>query len=147
MEKKKGLFKTATYREFGIRVKKNKNEMKSLMKQIKEKGNRVVGYGASAKGNTMLNFFKISLDYIVDDNSFKWGFMTPGRNILIKNPEELAKEKRRLYIVVLSWNFYNEIAKKIRELRGRDTKDICIMYIPKIKQIPLRKSSSFLISA
>lgn len=131
-EKKKGLLSEKTYKLFGKRVLTNRREMIKLIKKLRKEKKKVIGYGASAKGNTMLNYFKIDLDYIVDDNKLKWGYKTPGRNILIKGPEALAKEKEPLYIVILSWNFYDEIVKKINSIRGK-AGDYAFLYVPKVE--------------
>ena len=131
-ERKKGLLSLRTYKAFGKRVLDNREKMVKLIKDLQKQGKKVIGYGASAKGNTMLNFFQIDLDYIVDDNKLKQGFLTPGRNIPIKSPIDMKKEKNELYIVILSWNFFNEIKKKIKTIRGK-AKDYAIMYIPNVE--------------
>ncbi|HYM65397.1 MAG TPA: class I SAM-dependent methyltransferase [Candidatus Sulfotelmatobacter sp.] len=130
-EKTNGLLEKRAYLEFSKRVKKNKEDFIKLNSLLKLKKEKIIGYGASAKGNTMLNYFKINLDYIVDDNPLKWEYETPGRNIIIKSPNILKKEKQSLYIVVLSWNFYKEISKKILKLRF-NSKDKIILYVPKV---------------
>ena len=124
-----GLLQKETYVNFSEQVKKNKQDMQLLVKQLQEDGKKVIGYGASAKGNTMLNYFGIDLDYIVDDNPMKWGYMTPGRNIVIKSPEVLADEGE-LYIVILAWNFFDEIIKKIERITNK--KDHYICYVPEV---------------
>jgi 2-polyprenyl-3-methyl-5-hydroxy-6-metoxy-1,4-benzoquinol methylase len=131
-EKTKRLLNEKSYKTYAEKVKKNKQDMLSLLTKLKSKNKKVIGYGAAAKGNTMLNYFKIDLDYIVDDNELKWGLKTPGRNIPIKNPQVMKEERDKLYIAILSWNFYNEIAKKIVAIRGH-VKDYAILYVPKVK--------------
>lgn len=136
-EKKKGLFDVKTYVKFAKRVSKHKKKMIKLLKSAKNHGRKTIGYGASAKGNTMLNYFKIDLDYIVDDNPIKWEYLTPGRNIPITSPQELGKEPQLLEIVILAWNFYNEIAKKIVQIRGKNTGDRYLLYIPTVRSLTL----------
>lgn len=136
-EEQKGLFRLSTYKRFTNNVIKNKQMLKSLVSNIKNKGKKVIGYGASAKGNTMLNYFKLNLSYIIDDNDLKWGLLTPGRNILIKPPHILQEEKNSLYIIILSWNFYSEIVKKIKAFRNKINKDYCILYVPKVQKTVL----------
>ncbi len=145
-EQKKGLLSEDSYRAFSQRVSKNKKDMLSLLKKLK-KEKKIIGYGASAKGNTMLNFFKIHLDYIIDDNELKWGYLTPGRNIPIRQPSTLSDEKEALAIVILSWNFFNEILRKIVHLRPKSKNDTSILYVPEVKEIPVRKENIFSISA
>jgi SAM-dependent methyltransferase len=147
IEKEKGLLKTKSYLQFSDRVKKNKQDFLKLIDKLRKNNEKIIGYGASAKGNTMLNYFKVDLDYIVDDNELKHGFKTPGRNIIIKKPNELAKETQRLNIVILSWNFYKEIAKKIISQRNKRYNDRAIVYVPKIAIKIISEYESFNISA
>lgn len=136
-EKESGLFDIQTYKRFAKNVAKNRNSLRKLVSDLKKKKKRVIGYGASAKGNTMLNYFNLDLDYIVDDNPIKWGFVTPGRNIPIKSPKLLREEKENLYIIILSWNFYKEIVNKIKQLRGNKYRDSAILYVPKVTLNPI----------
>lgn len=146
-EKKKGLLKEETYSTFAGRVKKNKRDMRTLLTKLRRRGKKIIGYGASAKGNTMLNYFKTDLDYIVDDNELKWGYKTPGRNIPVVSPFTMKEEMHGLAIVILSWNFYNEILKKILLIRGEESNDSSILYVPEIKELPVSKKSILSISA
>lgn len=94
-------------------------------------GKKVVGYGASAKGNTMLNAFpNVHLDYIVDDSKYKWGLATPGRRIPILSPDVLRAEEGQVAIVLLAWNFGREIIKRVRDWRGGE--DDWISYVPRV---------------
>lgn len=131
-EKESGLFDIQTYKLFAKNVAKNRNYLRKLVSDLRKDRKKVIGYGASAKGNTMLNYFNLDLDYIVDDNSLKWEFVTPGRNILIKSPKILQEERENLYIVIMSWNFYKEIVGKIKKLRGNKYHDNAILYVPKV---------------
>ena len=92
----------------------------------------VIGYGAAAKANTFLNFSKIKLNLIVDDNKMKQNKFTPGSNILIKNSTALEKIKQNLYIIPLAWNFYSEIKKRVKILRPKK-EDKFIICFPKFK--------------
>lgn len=146
-EKAKGLLDVVTYKKFSARVKKNKKDMKELMLKLSKNNCKVIGYGASAKGNTMLNYFKIKPDYIVDDNKLKWGYKTPGMNIPIVSPSEIAKEKGQLYIIVLSWNFFNEIAKKVQKIALNNDSIKLITYVPNINIYHIKKVITYEISA
>lgn len=145
-EKKKGLLNKNTYIAFSDQVKQNKEDMKKLLKDLKKQKKKIIGYAASAKGNTMLNYFKIDMDYIVDDNNLKWEYLTPGRNIRIKSIKALQKEKEPLYIVVLAWNFYNEIAQRIVSARGNEN-DFAILYVPKVELRKIGDSKKYIPSA
>jgi SAM-dependent methyltransferase len=131
-EKSQGLLQEKTYIAYAERVKKNKKDMQKLIRRLRKENKKIIGYAASAKGNTMLNYFKINFNYIIDDNELKWEYLTPGRNIPIKGSATLASEKEELYIVILAWNFYNEIAKRIIKARGHK-KDFAILYVPNVE--------------
>jgi 2-polyprenyl-3-methyl-5-hydroxy-6-metoxy-1,4-benzoquinol methylase len=95
----------------------------------------IVGYGAAAKGNTLLNFGGIDLDYIVDDNPLKQGLYTPGRKIKIVSLGELLviAGSKPIVWVPLSWNFFNEIRSRIK-LQYREPTTF-IRYFPKMEVI------------
>lgn len=133
-EARKGLHDPRLYRAFADRVAKSRTELPRLLARARARGQKVVGYGASAKGNTMLNHFAIDLDYIVDDNPLKWSKRTPGRAIPILPPAALAEEQSGLAIVVLSWNFLEEIRRKIRALRDPARDDSLVLYVPSVRE-------------
>lgn len=132
-EKEEGLLSLEAYENFSNQIEKNKIKFNELLSNMRDKNNfKIIGYGASAKGNTMLNYFNLDLDYIVDDNHMKIGFKTPGRNIEIKKTSELKNENLApLAIVILSWNFYDEIKEKIKTIRNNEP-CILIKYVPTI---------------
>lgn len=78
----------------------------------------VIGYGAPAKGNTLLNAAKVKLDFIVDDNPLKQGLYTPGMHVPVFGPSKLEEYKDLdVVFVPLAWNFFDEIRSKIRKMR------------------------------
>ncbi len=82
-----------------------------MLHKLKSQGQRIVVYGASAKGSTLLNYFRIGpdmVDFVVDRNTFKQGRYTPGTHLKIHAPEKLIEEKPD-YVLLLSWNFADEI--------------------------------------
>jgi hypothetical protein len=91
----------------------------------------VVGFGAAAKGITAITFFEIShlFEYIVDESPLKQGKFTPNTNIPIKPLSALSSDTRKLAIVILAWNFSDEILKKIKSIRT--TESLAIVYFPK----------------
>lgn len=123
-----GLFDEKTYKNYEDSINENIKNLKKYINFLETKNVKIVGYGASAKGNTFLNFSKINLDYIVDDNAMKHGYFTPGMNIPILNTSAITKEDE-LSIIVLSWNFYDEIKSKIKLLRNGKKTNI-IKYVP-----------------
>ena len=130
-EREEGRYDIATYEKFSKFAKSVVSNLKIKIDEFKSRGYKVVGFGAAAKGTTLLNFGNIKLDYIVDDNELKWGLKTPGMNIDIKNPDELQKEEGNLCIIPLAWNFFDEIQRKVKMRRG-NKKDSYVLYFPKI---------------
>jgi len=132
-EKNLGLNKIETYINFAERVERNKNELKGLLLKLKKENKKIVGYGAAAKGNTLLNYFQIDnkiLDFIVDDSPLKQGLYTPGTRIPIYSPERL-KERRPDYLLLLAWNYAESILKKEQKLRDKGVK--FIIPVPEVK--------------
>lgn len=130
-EKYQSLLNVIKYKRMAELVEENKVNLRSVIDELKKDGYKVIGYGASAKGNTMLNYFELKLDYIVDDNPMKWEYFTPGQNIIIKSPRFMADDTSKLGIVILSWNFLEEIKQKIKNIRQQQD-DRYILYVPKV---------------
>lgn len=131
-ERKAGLLEKKTYEKFSRNIVGIKYEILNVLSKFDGMGIPVVGYGASAKGNTMLNYIDSPLKYIVDDNPLKYGHFTPGQHIPIVETKILSTDKSPLAIVILSWNFYDEIKQKILE-RRRGLTTYLIRYIPKVE--------------
>lgn len=130
LEEKEGLDKLASYEKFAEKVFKIKEDLILLLVKLKDNGAKIAGYGASAKGNTLLNFCKIGpelLDYIVDTTPFKQGCYTPGMHIPVV-PEEHFHSFPPDYFLLLAWNYKDEILKK--ETRFRDNNGKFILPIP-----------------
>jgi SAM-dependent methyltransferase len=119
-----GMLTQDYYRGFGERVKKVKRELLRFLIDAKERGKKVVGYGAPGKGNTLLNYCGIRtdfLDFTVDANPYKQGKFTPGTRIPILAPEAI-REARPDYVLILPWNLKDEIsaqASYVREWGGQ----------------------------
>ena len=99
---------------------------------LKRDGNVIWGYGASAKGNTLMNYFEITnklIDSIIDDNPKKWELYTPGSHIKITGIEELSNKVD--FILLLAWNFGSEIINKCRKA-GYTGRFIVPVPVPKI---------------
>lgn len=100
---------------FSERSKEIINILSDKIKKAKSNGYLVAGYGAAAKGNTVLNFGNIKLDFIVDDNQLKQGMFTPGMRIPILSPETaLQQAAQKITWIILSWNFSKEIEERIK---------------------------------
>jgi len=132
-EEDNGYDKIETYKNFAKKAEEIKNNLIKEVNRLKSEGKSVVGYGASAKGNTLLNWSKIELDYIVDDNELKWGYLTPGQNIPIVSPATLYNEQRPVVILCLAWNFFDEIYKNVKN--NTSVGHEFIKYFPEVKFI------------
>ena len=110
-EKKFGITKFKTYENFGKKVYKIRENIIKNFNKLKKNGKKVIGFGAPAKATTALNFYGISdqIDFIVEDNSLKHNKFIPGVKIPIKSKKFIKDNKNTM--VVLAWNFYNDIKK------------------------------------
>ena len=132
IERENGLYDRETYLKFSSNAKRVTYELKDKIDEYRNLGYKIIGYGAAAKGMTLLNFGNISMDYIIDDNQMKHDLYTPGTNILIKDIDILDDISERIVFIPLAWNFYDEIYKRIKLKRNIDT-DIFIKYFPNIE--------------
>ena len=111
-----GIKKFDTYKKFGEKVYKIRENVRENLKKIRKNNKVIIGYGAPAKATTALNFFGISkeIDFIVEDNKLKHNKFIPGVKIPIKNKSQIKDKKNTL--IVLAWNFYKDIIKNNPEL-------------------------------
>jgi nucleoside-diphosphate-sugar epimerase len=110
-ENKYGIKKLKTYQDFGKKVYKIRENVVKNLKKLKEKNSLLIGYGAPAKATTALNFFGVTkeINYIVEDNKLKHNKFVPGVKIPIKKKSQIKNKNNT--IVVLAWNFFNDIKK------------------------------------
>jgi hypothetical protein len=127
-------FETAErYRGFDEQVRRTKRKLLSFLIDAKQRGKKVVGYGAPGKGNTLLNYCGIRtdfLDFTVDANPYKQGKFTPGTRIPILAPEQI-RASRPDYVLILPWNLREEISQQaayVREWGGQ-----FVVPIPEVK--------------
>ena len=115
-EKKFGITKFKTYENFGKKVYKIRENIIKNFNKLKKNGKKVIGFGAPAKATTALNFYGISdqIDFIVEDNSLKHNKFIPGVKIPIKSKKFIKDNKNTM--VVLAWNFFNDIKKNNSKL-------------------------------
>ncbi len=119
-ERAAGLDKAETFRQFGEKIARCGEELRSLLTGLKARGKTIAAYGAPAKATTLMYQFGIDqllLEYIVDDNPIKQGMLTPGRHIPILSPEVLYQRKPD-YVLVLAWNFADSIVERHRHYAG-----------------------------
>lgn len=116
-EKASGLTDAASYRAFARRVEHIRTTLRARLAMLKAQGLTIAGYGAPAKGNTLLNYFGIgpeTLDYLVDRNPLKQGLLSPGQLIPVLPPEVLVDRKPDC-LLVLAWNFFDEIREQLAD--------------------------------
>jgi len=111
-EEEFGLKKISTYLKFGKKVEDLKKKFIKNINKLKQKHSSIVGYGAPAKASTALNYFNIKneINFIVEDNPLKHNKFIPGVNIAILSKDKIAKNNS--VMLVLAWNFFDEIKKK-----------------------------------
>ncbi len=118
-EEKAGLTRVATYAGFTQRVEATKRKLLQFLIEARNAGKSVAGYGAAAKGNTLLNYCGIRtdfLEYVVDRSPHKQGLFLPGTRIPIHAPEKIMETKPD-YLLILPWNLRDEIREQMKAIR------------------------------
>jgi hypothetical protein len=129
-----GVRDLGAYRAFEAKVIETKRKLLELLLKLKRKGDRIVGYGAPGKGNMLLNYCGIRsdiLDFTVDRNPYKHGHYLPGTRIRVE-PVERLYESRPDWVLILPWNFEQEIVAQLQPLRELGTKFIVPIPEPRI---------------
>ncbi|MFC1531660.1 methyltransferase domain-containing protein [Gemmatimonadota bacterium] len=133
MERDRGVDRLATWKGFADQVLGIKRDLLNTLRGLKAEGSRLAGYGAPAKGSTLLEFLEIGpdlLDFIADRSSLKQGRYTPGSHIPIVSPERLLTD-RPDYVLLLAWNFVDEIMDQQRAYRAAGGK--FILPVPEVR--------------
>ena len=132
IEKSKGLQAQPYYLAFQEKVKNTKFKILEFLIEAKQQNKSIAGYGAPGKGNTLLNYCGIRedfIDYVVDRNPYKQGKFLPGTHIPIHKPEKIS-ETRPDYVIIMPWNFKDEIMKQISYIRDWGGK--FVVFIPQV---------------
>jgi hypothetical protein len=135
-EAKAGIERVDTYDHYAAQVKTTKFKLLRFLIDAKEQGKTVVGYGAPAKGNTLLNYCGVGtdfLDYTVDLSPYKQNTFLPGCHIPVYHPDKL-KETKPDYVLILPWNLREEIMGQTAFIRDWGGK--WVVPIPEVKVIP-----------
>jgi 2-polyprenyl-3-methyl-5-hydroxy-6-metoxy-1,4-benzoquinol methylase len=133
LERDQGLHDIATYRRFGEQVKETKRKLLAFLLDAKRDGKSVVGYGAPAKGNTLLNFCGVRtdlLEFTVDRSPHKQGNFLPGTHIPILSPDAIVSRKPD-YVLILPWNIRDEVVQQMSCIRDWGGK--FVVPIPEVK--------------
>lgn len=135
-EEKAGFLTLPYYMTFAQKVLKTKLGIFDFLVQAKKEGKTIVGYGAPAKGNTLLNYCGIRtdfIDYTVDRSPHKQGHYLPGSHIPIYPPDKVA-ETQPDYLLILPWNLRDEIMNQMKHVRGWGCK--FVTFIPDVQIVP-----------
>ena len=119
-EQERGLGNLDAYVQFGNQVRKTKQAILKFMIEVAAQGHSIVGYGAPAKGNTLLNFCGIRTDmlpYTVDRSPHKQNLFLPGTHIPIFSPDKIAEDKPD-FVLILPWNIKEEIMSQMAHIRS-----------------------------
>ena len=132
-EEKAGITSLAFYHSFSSHVVQTKRRLLEFLDSAKQEGKKIVGYGAPAKGNTLLNYCGIGvnyLDYTVDRNPHKQGRFLPGTHIPIYAPDKIIETKPN-YILILPWNLKDEVIAQMSVVREWGAK--FVVPIPQVR--------------
>jgi hypothetical protein len=133
-EESLGLTTFPRFEQFAADVEENRRAVRALLASILESGTSVVGYGAPAKGNTLLNYCGIDtavLPYTVDKSPLKTGRYTPGMHLPVRETSALLEDQPD-YVMILAWNFADEIMRQQSEYAARGGRFIIPIPSPRI---------------
>ena len=134
LEEKHGCHTKKIFEKYGARIEKGKQEYTKLIKQLKDDGKKLVGYGASATSTTLMYHYDMggALEYLVDDFEAKQGLYSPGFHIPVYPSEEIYNRQPD-YIVVLAWRYHEKILS--RHQKFLDQGGHFIIPLPELKII------------
>ena len=133
-EIQKGYNDLVLYQDFSRRVYAVREELTRFVKDVCVRGKTLSGYGAPAKGNTLINFCGFTsrdIAFLVDDNPLKQNRLTPGAHIPVVTKSHLL-ERPTDYVLILAWNFADEIIRKLESLREKGVQFVIPLPHPKV---------------
>jgi hypothetical protein len=133
-ERQRHITELAYYQDFASRVSGIKERLGTMLRELKAEGKTLAGYGAAAKGAVMLNYVGIGkdlLDFVADRNVHKQGRLMPGVHVPIVDPSEIMA-RRPDYILLLPWNFKDEILRQQQAYRDQGGKFIVPIPSPEV---------------
>lgn len=129
-----GLNTLPFQRQFAEETRRTRDALVDLLQKLRKGGKRIAGYGAPAKGNTQLNYCRIGtelVEYAVDKSPLKQGMYTPGMHLPVYPPERLLEDQPD-YVLIIAWNFADEIMRQQRLYEERGGRFILPIPEPKI---------------
>jgi SAM-dependent methyltransferase len=133
-ERERGLFERSTYDALATRVHRIREDLVTMLRDFRADGRTLAAYGAPAKGNTLLNYYGIGpdlLDFLADRNPLKQGKYSPGMRIPVVSPDRIL-ETQPDYLLILAWNFGDEIMRQQDEYRRRGGRFILPIPEPRV---------------
>ena len=133
-ERAGGMDRLEFYSRFGERVESLREELRTMLDDLKRSDKKLAAYGASAKGSTLLNYMGIgreTLDFVVDRSTVKQGLYTPGTHLPILAPEAVL-DRRPDYLLLLVWNLASEVLRQQEKYRAQGGKFIIPVPEPKV---------------
>jgi hypothetical protein len=132
-EEKLGLYSNSIYEQFSSNTFTIINNLKNEIEKYKNNDYKCIGFGAAAKGQTILCVGNINLDYIIDENPMKIGEFSPKLDIPIVSLDHFINDKNNKFlIVILAWNFAKEIKEKINKIKENKKIIVIENYFPDI---------------
>jgi len=133
-ESNRSINQLSYYRDFAQKVEGVRTSLLELQTRLKEEGKTIAAYGAAAKGSTLINYVGIGeefIDFVVDRNTYKHGKFMPGKHLPIYGTEQIL-EKMPDYLLILAWNFADEIMQQQEQYQQRGGRFIIPIPDPRI---------------
>lgn len=131
-EIREGVYDELNFLRYKTKVEEIASKISKIVSDFKGKGYEIWSYGAAAKGNTFINFAKIKLDGIIDDNPLKQGLYSPGGRVKVSSNEVIPSLPERTLFIVPAWNLVEEIELKLKLIRNFNFASL-LTYYPAIK--------------